>query len=142
MWRELIAELIPTASLSEPAPAAALSDASDRLGHVLPGALASLMLESNGVMGDHGLGLVWDLDRIVADNLSFRQSMDFRDLYMPFDPLLFFGDAGNGDQFALLCPPVDRDDVFAWDHEDDSRTWVAPDLETYLRWWVSGRIQL
>lgn len=142
MWRELIEEVVPAAEVSAPAIGTALSEAAERLGHDLPDALVSLLLESNGLVGEHGLGLVWDLDRIVADNLDFRQRTDYRDLYMPFDPLLFFGDAGNGDQFALLSPPLDRDDVFAWNHEDDSRTWVAPDLSTYLRWWVSGRIQL
>jgi hypothetical protein len=93
-------------------------------------------------MGAYELALVWDLDRIVTDNLEFRRNEQFRTLYMPFGPLLFLGDAGNGDQFALLSPPVDRDDVFAWDHETDSRRWVAGNLETYLRWWLDGRITL
>ena len=63
---------------------------------------------------------------------------------MPFDPLLFFGDAGNGDQFAYAIheAQVRRNDIFAWDHETDSRTWVAPSLERYLEWWLSGRINV
>ncbi|WSL80461.1 SMI1/KNR4 family protein [Kitasatospora sp. NBC_01266] len=60
---------------------------------------------------------------------------------MPFDPLLFFADAGNGDLFALL-PRIGRPDVFVWNHEDDSRTWVAPSLAKYLEWWLTGQIKL
>ncbi|BAU85302.1 SMI1/KNR4 family protein [Streptomyces laurentii] len=60
---------------------------------------------------------------------------------MPFDPLLFFGEAGNGDLFAFLAR-IDRPDVVVWNHELDSRTWVAPSLTTYLDWRLSGRIEL
>jgi len=60
---------------------------------------------------------------------------------MPFDALLFFGDAGTGDLFGLV-PHTGRPDVFAWNHEDDSRTWVAPGLGKYLEWWQNGRIKL
>jgi hypothetical protein len=63
---------------------------------------------------------------------------------MPFDSFLFFGDAGNGDQFAFtICGGiVRRPDVFAWDHENDSRSWVAPSLRSYLDWWLTGKITL
>ncbi|MFD9096994.1 SMI1/KNR4 family protein [Streptomyces collinus] len=55
--------------------------------------------------------------------------------------LLFFADTGGGDLFALLSR-IDRPDVFTWNHEDDSRTWVAPNLATYLEWRMTGRIDL
>lgn len=38
---------------------------------------------------------------------------------MPFDSLLFFGDNGGGDQFALVVAP-ERDDIFVWGHETDA----------------------
>jgi hypothetical protein len=79
-----------------------------------------------------------DLERIVTDNLRFRTS--FRDLYMPFQPLLFFADAGNGDQFCFPTTSSGvRDDVFVWDHENDSRTWYAASLKTYLDSWLTGK---
>lgn len=60
---------------------------------------------------------------------------------MPFDPLLFFGDAGNGDQFAFRLVSGLRDkDIYVWNHENDSRTWVGPSLSRYLEWWADGRI--
>jgi hypothetical protein len=120
----------------------ALADAAAQLGQPIPSHLASLLRETDGVVGECGLGLVWNLDRIVADNRAFRRNAEFRRLYMPFEPLLFFGDAGNGDQFALLSPPVNRADVFVWNHETDDRRWVAANVEMYLRWWIGGQINL
>lgn len=68
------------------------------------------------------------LERIKNDNLAFRADPDFASRYMPFGPLLFFADAGNGDQFAFVLR--DRPtDVFVWAHETDSRTWIAPSLD-------------
>jgi hypothetical protein len=142
VWRDLIAGLSSSAVFADPAAERVLGDAETALGQPLPAHLVALLRETNGVMGDYGLGLVWCVERIVEDNLAFRRDEEFSRLYMPFDPLLFFGDAGNGDQFALLCPPLDRDDVFAWDHETDDRKWVAANLEMYLRWWISGQIEL
>lgn len=84
------------------------------------------------------------LDRIVEVNLMFRQNANFRELYMPFDHLLFFGDAGNGDQFAFPIQSdglIHRLDVFVWNHEDDSRSWVARSLKDYLDRWLTGRLK-
>ena len=141
MWRDTIAGLDSAATLADPVTEEDLRRADERLGQPLPAARRSLLLETDGVTDKYGVGLIWELDRIVADNLTFRRHPDFARLYMPFDPLLFFADAGNGEQFAVLSPPLDRNDVFAWNHEDDSRRWVAPDVETYLRW-RDGRIVL
>jgi hypothetical protein len=141
MWRELITELTPAATFAVGASAEALLDAEANLGGSLPPDLRALLEESNGVSGEYGLGLVWPIERIVSDNALFRTNPEFADLYMPFDPLLFFADAGNGDMFAFVWTPR-RDEVFAWDHETDSRNWVAPSLETYLRWWLAGDLKL
>lgn len=142
MWRDLISSAAPEATFSEGASSTSLAAAEEALSQPFPGDLRDLLRESDGVRGAHGLGLVWSLDQIVADNLLFRSNEDFRQLYMPFNPLLFFADAGNGDHFAVLSPPIDRDDIFAWDHESDSRRWVASNLRTYLQWWPEGRIKL
>jgi SMI1-KNR4 cell-wall len=85
------------------------------------------------------LAIVWPADRILDDNSSFRADAEFAKLYMPFDDLLFFADAGNGDQFAFpITAAGARADVFVWNHEDDSRRWYASSLEQYLTWWLSG----
>jgi hypothetical protein len=64
---------------------------------------------------------------------------------MPFDHLLFFGDAGNGDQFAFSIQAdgaIHRPDVFAWNHEDDSRVWVAPTLKVFFERSLAGKIKI
>ncbi|TDT97279.1 SMI1/KNR4 family protein SUKH-1 [Streptomyces sp. 846.5] len=141
MWTDLVAALPVVAILHPPASEAALRDAAEALGHPLPEELVALLRESDGVEGEYGLGLIWPVERIVAVNRALRDDPALERLYMPFDPLLFFGDAGNGDQFALV-PMTTRPDVFAWNHEDDSRTWVAPGLAKYLDWWLTGKIVL
>ncbi|MFE5586276.1 SMI1/KNR4 family protein [Kitasatospora sp. NPDC056531] len=141
IWTELIDALPGEMTLHPPAPEPALMEAQQLLGRPLPDELAALLRESNGVEAEYWLELIWPIERIVTDNLVLRSDADLAKLYMPFDPLLFIGDAGNGDQFALV-PHTRRPDVFAWDHENDSRTWVAPSLAKYLDWWLTGKIKL
>jgi hypothetical protein len=141
MWIELIAGLPGETTLRPPASEAAIHECQRLLSQPLPSELTALLRETNGVDDQYGDGLIWPIERITTDNLAFRRNADFSRLYMPFDPLLFFADAGNGDQFALV-PHTGRPDVFVWDHENDSRTWVAPRLTQYLDWWLSGRIEL
>jgi hypothetical protein len=139
MWRERISGWTGGASFHQGASEAAVRACEAALDQRLPADLVGLLRESNGVDGEYGLGLVWPVERIQADNLRFRTDATFAGLYMPFEPLLFFADAGNGDQFAFVMR--DRPaDVFVWDHETDSRTMVAPSLATYLQWWLDGRI--
>jgi hypothetical protein len=139
MWREYVLSFHPPALFDEPAAPDAIAGAERRLGVRLPRDLVSLLRESDGVRGEYELAAVWPADRIAHDNLEFRGSHSFRDLYMPFDALLFFGDAGNGDQFAF--PITSRgvgDQVFVWDHESDSRSWYAQSLRMYLKWFLTG----
>jgi hypothetical protein len=145
VWLQQLRKLNAELTFQENASAFQLDEAEIKLGTNFPDELRAVLGETNGVVGEYGLGLLWPVDRIVEDNLKFRQSPDFRSHYMPFDYLLFFGDAGNGDQFAF---PIDADgvihrrDIFAWTHEDDSRRWVAPSLSRYFEWWVEGKIKL
>jgi hypothetical protein len=100
----------------------------------LPDQLCELLLEADGVKGRTGPARVWPLARIVRDNIAFRSNPDFPKLYMPFEPLLFFGDDGGGDQYAyrILAGRIKYLDVYRWDHESDSRIWFARDLRDYL----------
>ena len=144
MWQQLIVSLTPDHEFAAPVAWAELALAEEKLGLQFPDDLRGLLLETNGVQGQYGLGLVWPVERIVGDNVNFRTNEVFKGLYMPFDPLLFFADAGNGDQFAfpIQLGTVRRNNVFVWNHEDDSRTWVAPSLAKYLEWWLKGTIRV
>lgn len=144
MWRKLVASLVPEHKLLPPASMEEVEKAEKAIGTPLPADLAALLLETNGVLGAYELGMVWPVERIARDNTEFRSSRNLRELYMSFESLLFFGDAGNGDQFAfaVIDGQVRREDIYAWNHEDDSRVWVAPSLQRYFEWSAAGKIKL
>ncbi|MFF3109431.1 SMI1/KNR4 family protein [Kitasatospora sp. NPDC057904] len=131
MWHELILELAPGAELGAPAADDTLAEVERALGQRVPPDLADLLRECDGVV-HRGLDVVWDAARIARENGEFRTTLDFRQLYMPFEPLMFFGDNGGGDQFAFVRTPERDHDVFVWDHETDSRSMVAGRLRHYL----------
>ncbi|MFD6322149.1 SMI1/KNR4 family protein [Streptomyces sp. NPDC058442] len=137
MWKEAAAEALPETEFRAPVDATALAEAERRLGRGLPAQLTALLMETNGMVGEYGTDVVWSLDRIVEQNLLFWSPDTFPGLYMPFDPLLFFGDNGGGDQFAFVLTP-ERPDIFVWDHENDSRLWAARELEDYLHRSLAG----
>ncbi|MBP2472894.1 hypothetical protein JOF53_001766 [Crossiella equi] len=131
-WHALVTGLYPDAEFGTPATPEALDAIRTALGQEVPEELAAFLTEVGGLAGPHGLDLVWPPERIVSDNLAFRRDRDFAELYMPFDALMFFGDGGNGDQFAYLRTRGGLADIFAWDHETDSRYLIAHNLRTYL----------
>jgi hypothetical protein len=131
MWIEAALEVFHEAGFRSPAEVAALADAEHRLGRGLPDDLRQLLLECDGIIGHTAVDTVWSVEQIVAQNLLFRTDSSFAQLYMSFDALLFFGDNGGGDQFAFVQTPQ-RPDIFVWEHETDSRRWVAGDLRDYL----------
>ncbi len=135
MWRDFINNLTTDATFAPGALPSSIAEVESVLAIEFPEQLRTLLLESNGVLGEYELGLVWNLDRIRDDNLHFRNDASFADLYMPFDHLLFFADAGNGDQFAFPIQNgrIQRPDVFVWDHECDDRRWVAGSLKQYIQ---------
>ncbi|MEV6784638.1 SMI1/KNR4 family protein [Streptomyces sp. NPDC051098] len=130
MWRELILDLAADADLGGPVDDVSLTTVERVLGQRLPTDLIALFRECNGVALD-GVDVVWGAEQVARDNTAFRGAPDFADLYMPFEPLMFFGDNAGGDQFAFVRTP-ERDDVFVWEHETDSRFMVAGGLLQYL----------
>ncbi|MFF4368106.1 SMI1/KNR4 family protein [Streptomyces sp. NPDC001594] len=131
-WRELVLGLLPEAELAGPADEADLAEVERALGQPLPDDLAALLRECDGVVGRHGTDVVWSARRIARDNAELRGTPGFASLYMPFEPLMFFGDNGGGDLFGVVRIP-ERSDVFVWDHESDGRSWAAGGVEDYLR---------
>ena len=114
----------------------------------LPIELLEFHEETNGIsemMDDEKIGdLIWGIESVITENKEFRTNQSFKELYMSFDCLLFIGDAGNGDNFGYSIQEnkIRKTDIYAWNHEDDSRIWVAPDLEMLIRWWASGKIKI
>lgn len=108
------------------------------LGHALPSGIRELLLETDGIEGEYGLDLLWTADRIASENLHFRTAPELVELYMPFAGLVFFADAGNGDQFFVSLSG--NNEVYVWDHENDSRTWVASTVLAYLEGSMRGHL--
>lgn len=112
-----------------------------------PEQLLSLYEESNGVIAmldDMEIGdLIWSSRKAVEENLKFRRDKTLRDIYAPFDDFLFFADSGTGDQFAVkIISNSPSAKIYAWDHEDDSRTQIAPTLESFIVGWITGKIRI
>lgn len=143
-WRERWVKELSELKFQAPASVAAVEAISQAFGPNVPADLLSLLQESDGVLGPYSLDLVWSAERILRDNQMFRSDPGFKDLYMSFDSALFFGDAGNGDQFfyPVLASGGMRTDVYVWNHEDDSRTWAAHSLENYVRWYLDGTLKV
>lgn len=144
MWRELVENLIIDHTFFDAATPEQISDLEGAIDLKLPDEFKSLLSESNGIWGEYQLGLIWSTEHIQERNLEMRSLETYNNIYMPFDNLLFIAEAGNGDLFAytIIQREISRTAIFAWNHENDSRIWVAPSLEKYLEWWLGGKIQL
>ncbi|CAH2463082.1 MULTISPECIES: SMI1/KNR4 family protein [Bacillus] len=143
MWKNIIRSISLDLRLKNPATKDELTEVQKYLHVELPNDLSHLLQETNGIEGEYG-DFIWDASRIKTENMNMRNTVVFKDLYMPFDCLLFFADGGNGDLFgySILNEIVQRDDIYVWNHENDSRTWVAPSLKTFMKWWGSGKITI
>ena len=101
----------------------------------LPSDVTALLEACQGRRGRHGEALAWSVAELRTRNQEMRTVPAFQSLYMPFDHLLFFGDSGNGDLFALAIDAdgrVRRSDVFCWHHETDARVWFASGPSQYI----------
>lgn len=138
-WRARLAPLGKAVRLSAPASEGRVEALAGALGVSVPAELRALLLETDGVADRTGARVVWPADEIARQNREFRTKAEFRQLYMPFDSLLFFGEAGNGDQFffRVLDGLVRDADVYVWEHETDNRVWIAPSLEPFLVRWLA-----
>ncbi len=135
MLREIVEPLDRTAGFFPPADIHKIKAVERSFKLKLPDELGRALQESNGLTADHSAWLVWPIERILKDNRLFRSKPEFRELYMPFNHLLFVGDSGNGDQFAypILGGVIRSTDIYLWDHESDNRIWYAGSLEDYLK---------
>ena len=143
MWIEYIKSISDDFEFTRAATEQVLAKAESTLNLKLPAELRDLLKETNGVEQQSVyLSFILPIERIENDNYEMRHTPALN-FYMPFNNILFFADAGNGDKFGF---PISQDgnvreDVFAWNHEDDSRSWCAPSLKTFIQWWHEGRIK-
>lgn len=134
-WKRLVKKAASDAEFAAPAVAPDLETVEQALGIQLPQDLRELLLESDGVKAHYGSGVVWSASEIRKQNELFRTDEGFKELYMPFDNLLFFGADGGGDQFAFAIHAdkrIHKRDIFRWKHESDERVWLANCLEVFF----------
>lgn len=144
MWKEYIQSATTGYHFAKPVIKSDIRQIKEQLDVDLPTDLFELLSETNGVFDEFNCPLIWSTNQIIEDNLFFRTFNDYKDIYMPFDHLLFFSDAGNGDLFGfpILNGSIQRDDIFVWDHESDSRKWVASSLKDFIEGWANSRISV
>ena len=141
-WAKLIHNLAADADFATGAPTESIAAAERALELALPSDLAALLRETDGVHADLGASIIWSCAELAQQNTEFRTSEGFRELYMPFDHLLFFGDDGGGSQFAFAITAdgkISKGDVYRWDHETDGREWFSGSLRQYLEFRLGPR---
>lgn len=156
-WKEFIQTINISRGLSKyilvfhpPASRQEIDECSERLGVVFPAELESLLFQTNGVRervstaaGEVDSGyFLFPVERILEINTFLRtQTADYA---MPLDSLLFFADDGFGDYFgfAIVRGKVPHSRIYFWNHEDDSRLFIAPSLEYFVENSLLGKIKL
>lgn len=134
-WIQLVKTHDAEAEFGNPASESDLEAVEKALGINLPEPLRQILIEADGIEADYGSGLIWPAAKILERNHEFRASDGFRELYMPFNHLLFFGDDGGGNQFAFAIHAdgkIHKRDVFQWQHESDERLWFSSSLEQFI----------
>ncbi|EJS68020.1 SMI1/KNR4 family protein [Bacillus cereus] len=144
-WRNFIESIVTDCKFNPPTTETTIAKIEDMFQVKLPDELKNFLRETNGVKySEYDLPLIWNTDLFQQENYNMRSEQFFKEMYMPFDPLLFIADAGNGDLFGyrILNGVIDNCDIYTWNHEDDSRTWVAPSLQVFIEWWYKGQISI
>jgi len=130
-WRERVRICMPQAKVRPPATEKEIAAAEVALNSKFPSDLRDLLLEMDGIDGLYS-DPVCSVQQIVSMNREYRTA-DYLADFLPLDDLLFFGDTGNGDDFAF---PVSQSDepraVLMRDHEEDSRDEYAGGLSDFL----------
>jgi hypothetical protein len=120
----------------------------------LPEELEALYKQTNGVEDFvyiesldeliHSMQFIWSVERVIETNTIKRTSDIDKEIYKSFDNLFFFADSGLGDHFGfeIVNGTFERPDVYFWDHEDDRRVWVAPNMKAFIEGWVNGTIKV
>lgn len=134
-WKQLTKKYAPDAKFARPTTEARLAAVERSLGVRLPSELREFLLEADGFTADYGSRVIWSASHLEEQNRQFRTTAAFKDLYMPFDHLLLFGDHSGGDHFAFAIHAdgqIHKRSIFRWDHETDGRSWFAGGLEQFL----------
>ncbi|ENQ3105661.1 SMI1/KNR4 family protein [Bacillus cereus] len=110
-----------------------------------PDELKDFLRETDGVTYTaYDLSLVWSAKLIQRENSYMCGQECFEAFHMPFDSMLFIADVGNGDLFGYRVNNgvIGKRDIYVWNHEDNSTTWVVHSLQSFIDGWYNGRISI
>jgi len=144
MWKDYLISISKECQFKAPATEADISLIKRELDIYLPKKLADLCKETNGVFGKYGISFIWSTEQMVKENLFFWAIHKQIDSMRSLDTFLFFSDAGNGDLFGYSIEngSIQNDDIYVWNHEDDSRRVIASSLEEFIKGWILGEISV
>ncbi|WP_394514548.1 SMI1/KNR4 family protein [Priestia aryabhattai] len=108
----------------------------------IPKELRSLLYETNGINDSYGYSLIWSIEKITRENLNLGERLE--DVYLPFNNLLFFADARNGDMFgySILDRSIKQNDIYLWNHRNNEQTNIAPSLNDFVEDWIRGKLSI
>lgn len=144
MWKDYLSSISKECQFKAPATKTEILTIKKELNINMPKKLAELYNETNGVCGNYGISFIWSTEQMVKENLSFRTIHEYRDSMMPLDTFLFFSDAGNGDLFgySIVNGSIQSEEIYVWNHEDNSRRVIAPSLEDFIKGWITGEVSV
>jgi len=101
-----------------------------------------LLYETNGINDSYGYSLIWSIEKITRENLNLGERLE--DVYLPFNNLLFFADARNGDMFgySISDRSIKQNDIYLWNHRNNEQTKIAPSLNDFVEDWIRGKLSI
>lgn len=144
MWKGYLSSISKECQFKAPATETEILSIKKDLNIDLPKKLADLYYETNGVYGNYGISSIWSLEQMIKENLFFWTLHEHKESMKPLDTFLFFSDAGNGDLFGYSIENgnIQNEDIYLWNHEDDSRSIIASSLEEFIKGWIGGEISI
>jgi hypothetical protein len=136
-WLEELEAMESKAELRPGCSPERVTGAESELGVTLPEALAEFLRATDGFYDrESEYAYAWDLNTLVGEN-----ARAWTDAAAPLDTnFLAFGADGAGGWFCLPLGPESADGVFHWSATDEQPRRIAPDLRTFWRGWLTGRI--
>jgi hypothetical protein len=144
VWKEYVSSFSKDYQFEEPVTEAEILSIKEELFVELPKVLVALYQETNGIYGVYGTSLIWSTKQILKENKFFWSLHENRDFIKPLNDFLFFSDAGNGDLFGFKISNgnIQSEEIYVWNHEDDSRSIISASLEEFVKGWMNGEISV
>jgi len=142
MWKDLIQNISTGCIYGEPASIEDIEVLEKLFSIQIPKELRSLLYETNGINDSYGYSLIWSIEKIIRENLNLGERLE--DVYLPFNNLLFFADARNGDMFgySISDRSIKQNDIYLWNHRNNEQTQIAPSLNDFVEDWIRGKLSI